>query len=200
MRRIRLVHVTGLVWALLLIVVVVYRAELAWAWEALPAGYRGDPHPAPPQWLMFTEAEALFAEGEDDDRAIALLERSLEIEPNADPLVLWGDILAERGDDDAALDRYREALRLDPSQLATYLRIADVFRKRGQPSERLAILEQGLGWFRENEPRFEPRPDPEVLRPFNEKAVDVHRELTDAIALLEAQVDLLQRGEDPYAD
>ncbi len=114
--------------------------------------------------------------------------------------MLWGDILAERGDDEEALDRYREALRLDPSQLATYLRIADVFRKRGQPTERLAILEEGLAWFRENESRFEPRPDPEVFSPFNEKAVDVHRELTDAIALLQAQVDLLRRGEDPYAD
>ena len=48
MRRIRLAHVTALIWALLLVLVVVYRSELGWAWKALPAGYLGGAYPAPP--------------------------------------------------------------------------------------------------------------------------------------------------------
>jgi len=200
LRRIRLSHVTALVWALLLVLVVVYRAELGWAWKALPAGYLAQAHPAPAQWLMYNEAERLWSAGDDDARAIELLEQSLAIEPNADPLILLGDILAEQGDDAAALVRYREALALDPSMLRTYLRIAEIHRSGGDAEQRLAILESGLAWFSEQAPRFLPQLDPAVRSRFNEKAVSVHGEMTEAIQLLEAQLSLLYRGEDPYAD
>lgn len=196
--RVRLLHLNCLVWSLLLLLVLVFRDQLGWAWQALPAQLARGSQPTQAQWALYVEAYDAWERDADADRALALLERSLGIETNADPLLLAAEIHAAEGRHERALERFRQLIEFDPAALDAYLGAAEVYRLTGRPAERLAVLRQGLDWFERHLDALTPRHDDTVWEEYNEKAREVHGAYERARRVLQANVDLLEAGQEPY--
>jgi tetratricopeptide (TPR) repeat protein len=55
-----------------------------------------------------------------------------------------GNLDAQRGDAAAAIAEYRKAIEIDPTFLAAYANLADLYRTRGAEGEAVAVLREGL--------------------------------------------------------
>ena len=55
-----------------------------------------------------------------------------------------GNLDAQRGDAAAAIAEYRKAIEIDPTFLAAYANLADLYRARGAEGEAVAVLREGL--------------------------------------------------------
>lgn len=186
------------VWLLLLGLVLAYREPLRWAVRALPAELRRDGFPAHPQWELYEQAVAEWEATRDPRRTAELLERSLAIEPNADPLRLLGDVRLAEGDDEGALVLFLRAVDHDPSDLAAYLRASDVLRRLGWADERLAVLRRGRDHFARQVERAVPRSDPTVAPAYNAKAARVYEDHLRGERILRSHVALLEAGQEPF--
>jgi len=196
--RFRLLHFNVLVWSLLLILALVYRDQLGWAWQALPAQLSRGSQPTHAQWELYVEAYDTWERDADAERALALLDRSLEIETNADPLLLSAEIQAAEGRYDRALGRFRQLIDFDPSALDAYLGAAEVYRLTERPAERLAVLRRGLDWFDRHLDALTPRHDDSVWEDYNDKAREVYEAYGRSRRILQANVELLESGREPY--
>lgn len=192
MRRISLAHLAGAVWAIVLVLGVVYAGELRWASRALPLYWS---HRFPPLIEREYAAEALRVANEEQDleRALALMEASEAIDPNAFPF-LYGELERRAGQREAALAHYERASFVDPSDAAAWLRRAEVLEALGRDEEARAVLREGLAWFAENLPLFRPQPNPDVDPRYNAKAEEAYAKLQRAVAALRAALSRGSRG------
>ena len=77
-----------------------------------------------------------YDNGRDDD-AEKMYRVALEIGPNADVHENLGHVLARKGDTNAALFEYQEAVRCDPNNATTQNRLAETFVRRGRNEDAL---------------------------------------------------------------
>lgn len=170
MRRIRLLHVNLVLYGILLVVVVLFRGELAWAVRALPAEILRSAPPTHPQWELYHDAKyALETEGQ-ARRAAQLLERAIEIEPLIDFQHLLGTAYLWERDFERALATFRRCHEMDPSYLPAYQRMAEILAAEGRDEERERLLQKGIEHFARGVERFAPRPDETVDERYNQKA------------------------------
>ena len=172
------------VWALVLLLVVLFAGELRWAAGALPA-YLGRGFPPLRERLYAAEALRVANEEQDLAAALALMEASEEIDPNAFPF-LHAELERRAGHPEPALELYERANFVDPSDARAWLRRAELLQELGRADEARAVLREGLAWFTRNLRLFRPVPDPGVAPRYNAKAEKTYTELRDAVGRLQA--------------
>jgi predicted Zn-dependent protease len=104
------------------------------------------PHATPPDRdatdPLLAEADRL-ADGGRVDEAMVVLARAEAVEPN-DPRVPFriGELLAERGRHQAAVDAYRRTIRLDPTHALVFYRLGISHKALGDGTSAVAAFEQ----------------------------------------------------------
>lgn len=186
-RPIRLAHVNLIVWGIVVLLLVTYGRELAWASRALPK-YLGGGFPYLRESELLNEAQRVLANEHDLDRGEDLLDRSLAIDPNSVGVFFLGEIHFVRGRLDRAMEQYRRYNRIDPSWLPAYLRMAEVHALEGRSEERRAILQRGIEHYSRVVEDYRPRFDETVLPAYNAKAARVHERYREALETLRREL------------
>jgi tetratricopeptide (TPR) repeat protein len=101
------------------------------------------PSDAPKEFAALSEA---FWKSCDYDTAIAVAKRAIEIDPNyARAYSYLGMALKEKGERDAALEAFRKAVQLNPTDyLWTYTNIGSLLTEKGECDAALAALARAL--------------------------------------------------------
>lgn len=172
------------VWALVLVLGVVYGPELRWAARALPL-YATGRFPPLRERELAAEALRLADEQGDVEGALALMEASEAIDPNAFPF-LQAELERRAGRTEAALAHYARATAVDPSDTAAWLRRAGLLQEEGRQQEAIDVLSEGLEALTVDLRLYRPRLDPGVAERFNAKAEDAYRERLRGVAALRA--------------
>jgi tetratricopeptide (TPR) repeat protein len=183
LRRIRLLHLTVLLYAALAALAFAYRVELWWAARALPIYIAGG-FPALREEGLLGAALRNVQQGGEPARTRALLEQSLAIDPNSKAVVLLAETYLEEGDRERALEHLERYLEIDPSFLFGYLRAAEIYRKEGREMDRKRILARGVTYFSRRVEQYRPRRDPSVGEGYNQKAEDIYAYYQDALRRL----------------
>ena len=186
------------VWALVVVLAVLFAGELFWAAGALPA-YLGRGFPPLRERQYAAEALRLANEARDLDGALALMDASSAIDPNAFPL-LHAELERRAGNDQSALVLYERATFVDPSDPRGWLGRAELLRELGREDEARIVLREGLAWFSRNLRMFAPVTDPAVAARYNAKAEQAHTDLREPVGLLQAALNDTRRrqgGEAP---
>jgi tetratricopeptide (TPR) repeat protein len=96
-----------------------------------------------------------YAESGDSGQAIAMIERYVALQPGeANPHDSYGEILRMSGHYAAALDQYRQAVRLDP-QFGSTLGVADTLALMGKEAEARNEYEKALLFARDDTTRIQ---------------------------------------------
>jgi serine/threonine protein kinase/tetratricopeptide (TPR) repeat protein len=76
--------------------------------------------------------------------SVGVMERALRLDPaNLESRVMLGDLLAQAGRLDDALNQYRSIIASDPSDARAYFGAAEVLRQRGEVAGAVAMLRKG---------------------------------------------------------
>jgi tetratricopeptide (TPR) repeat protein len=95
-------------------------------------------------WTHYSLAMLFWRQGKDEE-AIAALNEALRVRPTMpEALLLYGDILRDRGDPDGALQKYQEAVRVDPDYSWAHYSLARQFWDQEKDEEAIASLEEAL--------------------------------------------------------
>ena len=180
------------VWALVVVLCLVYAGELRWAASALPL-YLSHQFPPLLERQHAAEALRLADQARDLEGALARMAAAEAIDPNAFPF-LHAELERRAGRVDAALAHYERATFVDPSEVRAWLRHSELLAERGRRDEADQVLRAGLGWFSENLLLFQPVPDPAVPPPYNAKAERVYHDLQRGVALLRSALATRSRG------
>ncbi|UCE85096.1 MAG: tetratricopeptide repeat protein [Deltaproteobacteria bacterium] len=183
MRRIRLWHLNVALYAALAILGFAYRAELLWAARALPI-YIGGGFPTLREEALLGAALQNIQRGGETARSRALLERSLDIDPNSKAVVLLAETYLQEGNRARALELFERYLEIDPSFLFGYLRAAEIYRHEGREEDRARLLAGGLAYFSRSVEQYRPRRDPSVEDGYNQKAEDIYAYYQEALRRL----------------
>lgn len=80
----------------------------------------------------------------DAERAIALLQKALALQPSAEGHRALGNAYSEAGEYEKALEEYQAALALDPQNVATWVALGNTYDKLGRTEEAIAAYRQSL--------------------------------------------------------
>jgi tetratricopeptide (TPR) repeat protein len=176
-------------YGLLALVALAYRADLTWAARALPV-YAAGGFPRPLEISLFDRAARRLRAGTDPAGSRALLERSLSlaIDPLSPAILGLAESYRLEGSHERALEELQRYLEIDPSSLFAYLRAAQIYREQGREEERRRMLERGLAYFARYTAEYRPRTDETVERRFNQKAERVYRYYERALRSLRAEL------------
>ncbi len=187
MRRIRLVHVNLLIFAIVAVVGIAYSSDLAWGARALYL-YSTGGFPTLEESDLRAEAYKLLQQRDGDlDRAHELLQASLAIEPYTDANYMMGLLQLRRGQPEEAYRTFERYTEIDSLHLASWLARDNILRERGDHAERLRVLDEAIAHFEQAFERYQPRFDPEVADAFNQKAQQVHGAITRGMGILGQQ-------------
>jgi len=184
LRRTNLIWLNVALYSLLLLLVVVYRGQLAWALRALPDLYSLE-FETQPEVVLYYEGERRLIEDRDATGSRAALEESLAIDPYSDAVFFMGETYLMEREYEAALAAYRKFNRIDPSHLPSYLRMAELLALLGREAERGTLLDRAVAHYTRTVELYRPQPDPSVPAVYNEKAAEVHRGHVEALRTLE---------------
>ena len=182
-RRIRLRHVNALLFAVIALLTVVYARELRWAAAELP-GYLEGVFSETPERQLYLEAERILREGRDIDRALPLLEKSLDIDPRGEAGFWLGLYHEMSGDGERALEAYTRYLQTDPVLLQTYLQMAGIHQRQGRSKDARDALQRGLSYFEANAEHYRPFVDRTASPDHNDKARQAYARYRTAINTL----------------
>lgn len=183
MRRIEFVHLNVALLVVILVLAGLYRPQLSWAWRGLPLYLMGR-FPQQAELALYNAGLELLKSGEQRDRAKALLERSISIDPHSAAVLVLGEAYFQEGDLARALQHFHEFQRIDPSALLPYLRISEIHERLKNEGARREILERGVAYFESQVERFRPIYDPSVASRFNAKARAVYESYRKSLATL----------------
>ena len=192
MRRIRLLHVNLVLFVAVLVLALVYRAELKWAWVALP-GYLGGETSVLVEVTLELDGQERLKVG-DLEGARERFEQSIAIEPHSTAVFGLGEVYRRQGNLNDALLQYVRYQRIDPTFLPVYFRIAEIYETQGKTVELRRILGQGADYFREHVEAYVPRIDDTVEEPFNFKAEALYDRYRESLRLLEAELERTDPG------
>lgn len=65
-------------------------------------------------------------------------------------------------------------LEIDPTIVRTYLRISVIFQRENDKNKAIAVLDQGIFYFRHNVTRYKAVPDNTVAQKYNNDAIRLH--------------------------
>jgi len=179
--------------SLALLMFLASRGVLGWAIDALPLYYHGNTTTPQEVGLEGTAHNRLQVSG-DTDEIRDLLERTLAIDPNSSAIHMLGELELREGNDAGALEHFSAYLRIDPSYLPAYWRIAEIHERGGNLEARQRILRQGREQFDREVELYQPRYDDSVATNFNDKAEGVYNYYRESLALLREAL------EEPSAD
>ncbi len=146
---------------------------------------------------MYREARKLIRDGKQLERARELLEASIAIDPTSEAVYWLGECHLAAGRREPALHQFYRYIEIDPAELDSYLRAAEILAARDDRGPAREVLERGLGYFSRHRESYRPRLDPDVAMKYNEKAIDVYRHYGYAVARLEAEIADLERESVP---
>ena len=145
MMRVRLRHVNVALYVVIGCLLVLFWRELRWAGDQFPR-YLDGTFDDPPERVLFREAQAILDDG-DEERAQTLFRESLGIDPLGESAYWVARQHFEAGEDEQALEGFLAYLEIDPTNFRSYLKIAEIHRRNGRPTDGVAILERGVRFF-----------------------------------------------------
>ena len=172
-----------LIWMSVVCLVASFRTELEWAVMGLPNFLMGGSPPLPEK-ILFDQAARGMDRGANPAQIRALLQRSIEIDPNSMARVALGEQYRRDGEPEQALDHLRRYLEIDPTDLYSYVRAAEICQQLGRNEERRQLLERGIAYFENHTPEQLPLYDQSVDPKYNEKALRVYRGYRNALQVL----------------
>lgn len=183
MRLTKLFYTSLFVWVSLVVLVASFRIELEWASRALPSALAGGA-PILPEKALFDQAAREMNAGADPARIRALLKRAIAIDPNSMARVALGEQYRRDGDPERALEHLRRYLEIDPTDLYSYVRAAEIYQQAGRSEDRRQVIEMGLAYFEDHTEGQRPVHDNSVDPKYNEKALSVYRKHQHALRVL----------------
>lgn len=181
MRAINWLKVNLLLYGVIACLAAVFWGELAWSWRALAAMAQGGIE-SPLENRLTWDAEPLMAR--EPERARAMLERALAIDPYGDARFRLAELALQRRDFAEAEGLLGTSLKVDPTLTEGYLKLAWLLRRTDRDPLARATLEQGIAYFQDFE-AYRPRPDPTVGEMYNRKALEVYERYRRSLATLE---------------
>ncbi len=171
--------------------VVVYGQELLWAIVELP-NYTRHKIRSPRETKMLEQAKAEMGGGGDPQRALVLLEASIEIDPNSEAVFWLGEYYYRSRQFEEAMPQFLRYLAIDPSDLNTYLRLAAIHRRRRELDGAREVLREGIAYFSRFSEQYKPAADDTVNAFFRLKAARVYSRLRWSLRTLEAELQRLE--------
>jgi len=183
---------TGLLYANLLVygatiaLLVGFHREVSWAAKTVDAYVRSGKFQPTADRLLVNEAMQYQRDHEADLEGVAaLLQRAVEVDPYSKARMRLAATYSERGEDDTALTLYERCRSIDPLELRVYLAMVEILEKRGEGEAAERLLAEGIGHFRTQLERYQPKFDASMAKAFNHKAWVVHQRLAEGLEVLE---------------
>jgi tetratricopeptide (TPR) repeat protein len=148
--------------------------ELRWAASGLPSYMMGGV-PSLPEIELLDQAGMGMDAGADARWVRVRLMQSFQVDPNSRVHMALGEQYRREGKLELALEHLTRFLELDPTDLFSYVRIAEIHQAAGRERERRQIIEQGIAYFQSHLEEQWPRLDETVEQKFNERSVSVYR-------------------------
>lgn len=191
----RLLYANIIIYALIIILLLLFHRELIWAQKAL-RGYLFTGQLDPPASnLLMLEAMQHPNKGRGAERHHQLLQKAYQIDPYSLASLMLGDYYAEQGREDIAMDHYNRFRSLDPSFVDVYFRIGEILKERGDHKALSQLLEEGTAFLKKRAALYKSHYNPSVRREFNLKALKIYNASIEGLRKLEKAKEELKHSE-----
>lgn len=181
----KLLYANIVVYAVTLVLAVVFSHDLMWAQEALRNYvFTGTVQSSRDRQLLF-KATKYLKEGQDTSVLQSILAEAVQIDPYSEAQLFLGNCYAKQGDEDkmfACYDKYRS---INPSVIGVYLAMINILEKKQDHKAAEQLADEAIRHFRRRVELYQPHLDPDVIPEFNAKAQKVYDNSKKALAILE---------------
>ena len=160
--------------ALLVVVVGLHARALSWAFVQFD-DYRQGYIASPLERELYLEGEDLLYQSGQPDAAIAVLERSVRIDPNTEARFFLAESYRARGELSRAAQEYESFLRIDYLHIKARKALIEVYRQLGSADLAVRTAQTGVAIFSGMARQYRPKPDASVGDRYNLKAVRLQR-------------------------
>ncbi len=190
MLRISLFKVNVVLWALIVVLVVVFAGQLRWAQDDFPDYVRGKIG-APIERNIYRKARRLVKDRRQLELAHQMLKQSLAIDPTCEAGYWLAEYYVAVGDDEAARDQFERYLEIDPMMPEAWIGAVNANERSGKITEARRIAVEGAEYFDALARASTPVPNRRVREKFDDKAREVFNRYRAAKLWLSERADEL---------
>lgn len=190
LQRIDISRVNMVLFGVLICIVIAFHNPLWWAIQHLPRYLCGQID-APLEVRQCSEISAMLRRDGDALKALPLLQKAVEVDPNSGALFWLGEYYFRKGEPDKAIALFKRCREIDPLEGATCLRLAKLYEEMGDFEKACSVLKEGLESL-DIRRYYEPSLDGTVDDRYNRKAVERFNDLVESSVLLEQELERLK--------